>query len=363
MPRFRSSFRLPRRLAAAGSIASLALVVAACGSSSSSSSGSSSTATNAAQVTTPVSIALDWTPNTNHTGIFVAQKLGYYKAAGIDAKIVPYGNTPVETLLGSGKVQFGVSYEDGLTLAKAAGQKLTSVYTILEKPDLVIGVRANRGDIATPKQLDGKTYAGFGVPFEKPFLQTVIHNAGGTGNFKSVSLSTSAYDAVYNGRADFALPEPSWEVIQARLDGKPFKTFDPYAYGAPPPYSEILAASDAVIAQNPGLVKRFVAATAKGYQYAVDHPAAAAKLLLDANPQVLKNPQLVDQSQALESKEYYLDKSGKLGTGDLARWTAYTEFLAKNHILKDASGKTLSAPLDSSTLFTNQFLPASTSTN
>jgi ABC-type nitrate/sulfonate/bicarbonate transport system substrate-binding protein len=267
----------------------------------------------------------------------------------------------VETLLGSGKVDFGVSYEDGLTLARAAGQKLTAIYEILQKPDLVIGVRANRTDINSPKDLDGKTYAGFGIPFEKPFLQTVIKNAGGTGTFKTITLSTSAYDAVWSGHADFDLPEPTWEVIEARLLGKPFKTFNPYSYGAAAPYSELMAASDAIIKSNPDLVKRFVAATAKGYMYAVQHPAAAAKILIDDNSQALKNTQLVDQSQALESSQYYLDANGKLGTSDPARWRAYTEFLQKYGILKDSSGKTITAPFDSSALFTNAFLPASTS--
>lgn len=341
--------------------------LAACGSSSGSSSAGASasgpsktTQTDPPKSLTSVKVALDWTPNTNHTGIFVADRLGYYKDAGIDVNIVPYGNTPVETLLGTNQVQFGVSYEDGLTLARAAGQKLTAVYVILQKPDIVIGVRANRTDITSPKDLDGKTYAGFGIPYEKPFLQTVIRNAGGTGKFNTISLSTSAYDAVWSGHADFDMPEPTWEVIEARLLGKPFKTFNPYQYGAPPAYTELVAASDAVIAQDPGLVTRFVAATAKGYQYAINHPAQAAKILLEMNSQALKNPKLVDESQALESTEYYPSPTGHLGWSNPAQWKRYTAFLEKNRILKDSSGQTITTPFNSAQLFTNRFLPAAT---
>lgn len=39
---------------------------------------------------TPVTIALDWTPNTNHIGLYVAQAKGFYAQAGLEVQIVPY---------------------------------------------------------------------------------------------------------------------------------------------------------------------------------------------------------------------------------------------------------------------------------
>ncbi len=147
-----------------------------------------------------VTVALDWTPNTNHTGIYVARDLGYYKAAGIDVKILPYASTAPETLVSHGKADFGFSYSAGIAFARAAGADVTSVFAVLQHTALEVGVRADRSDIKTPKDLDGKVYAGFGTPDEKPLLQTVIRHAGGTGTFKDVTLNTSAYDAVYRGR-------------------------------------------------------------------------------------------------------------------------------------------------------------------
>ena len=117
-----------------------------------------------------MSVALDWTPNTNHTGIYVAQKLGYYTAAGIDLKILPYASTAPETLVSHGKADFGFSYSAGVAFARAAGADVTSVFAVLQHTALEIGVRADRTDIKTPKDLDGKTYAGFGTPDEKPLL-------------------------------------------------------------------------------------------------------------------------------------------------------------------------------------------------
>ncbi len=107
-----------------------------------------------------VSVALDWSPNTNHTGIYVAQKLGYYRAAGIDLKILPYANTAPETLVSHGKADFGFSYSAGVAFARGAGADVTSVFAVLQHTALEIGFRADRTDIKTPKDLDGKTYAG-----------------------------------------------------------------------------------------------------------------------------------------------------------------------------------------------------------
>jgi ABC-type nitrate/sulfonate/bicarbonate transport system substrate-binding protein len=272
-------------------------------------------------------------------------------------KILPYANTAPETLIGHGKADFGFSYSAGVAFARAAGLDVVSVFAVLQHTALEIGVRADRTDIKSPKDLDDKTYAGFGTPDEKPLLETVIRNAGGKGVFKDVTLNTSAYDAVYNGKADFTLPLATWEVIQARLDGKPLKTFKLSRYGVPPEYSALIASSNAFLKANPALARRFLAATARGYQYAADHPRAAARILIDANKQVLTQPQLVYDSAALMARSYYKDASGKVGTQTLRDWKGYVGFLYRAGVLTDADGKKLKRPPDYASYFTTAYLP------
>lgn len=350
-------FTARRRTALAVAFAAAVGAVAACSSSSSSASAGSGSGSTGPTAT--VTLALDWTPNTNHTGIFVAQQLGYYKAAGIDLKIVPYGSTAPETLVATHKADFGISYQDGLTEAAATGGDITSVFAITQKTDVVIGVRADSG-ISSPKQLDGKTYAGYGSPLEQPMLKYVIKQAGGTGAFKDVTLNTDAYQALYAGRADFALPEPTWEVIQARLVGKPLRTFDVSDYGFPPIYSALIASSHQYLSAHADTTRKFLAATLKGYQYAAAQPQQAANLLIQANRSVLgAQRELVDQSAAIEATQYYKDPAGKIGVQSDARWKALTDFLYSNGILADASGKSLSAEPLLSSLYTNAYLPAS----
>ncbi|GAB7110665.1 ABC transporter substrate-binding protein [Streptomyces phaeofaciens JCM 4814] len=304
-----------------------------------------------------VTLALDWTPNTNHTGIYVAQQLGWFKDAGIDLKIVPYGSTSPETLLAHHKADFGISYQEGLTAARSAGQDLTSVYAVTQKTNVTIAVSADRKDITSPKDLDGKTYAGFGAAYEKPLLRSVIKNAGGTGEFTSVTLNTSAYSALYAGKADFAMPMPTWEGLEAKLSGKPLKNFELTDYGFPEIYSTLIASSDEYLEANGATARKFLAAVARGYAYAVENPSKAADLLIKANKGVLTNTELVHASEQLLADSYYRAADGSLGTQSADRWKAFADFEYKAGLLSDADGKKLTAAPDTSSWFTDDYLP------
>ena len=308
---------------------------------------------------TNVSLALDWTPNTNHTGIFVAEQLGYFAQRGINLQIIPYGSTAPETLISTYKTDFGISYQDGLTEAAVSGGDIVSVFAITQKTDVVIGVRAD-SDITKLTQLDGKTYAGYGGPMEVPMLQYVIRAAGGTGEFKDVTLNTDAYQALYAGQADFAMPEPTWEVLQAALVGKPLRTFDVTAYGFPAIYSVIIASSNRYLQHNGDIARHFLAAVEEGYAYATAHPTEAANLLIQANEAVLGTQvELVMESAKLEAGQYYKDSAGQIGYQSAQRWQALTDFMFKNGILTDAAGKPIKTEPKVSSLFTNAYLPTS----
>ena len=266
--------RSTRLRLAAVSIAVLALaggVLAGCGDDDSDAGAST-----APKELTKVTFALDWTPNTNHTGIYVAQKLGYYAAAGIDLRSCP---TPAPRPRRSSATARPTSASPTrpASLRAGAGEDVTSVFAVLQHTALEIGLRADRTDITTPKDLDGKTYAGFGTPDEKPLLETVIRHAGGKGEFKDVTLNTSAYDAVYRGKADFTLPLATWEGIQAAR-GQAAEDVQARRYGVPPEYSSLIASSREYLGAHPEVSKAFVEATQKGYEYAAEHPNEASDL-------------------------------------------------------------------------------------
>ena len=189
----------------------------------SSSVPSPSTSPSAAAPLGTVRLALDWTPNTNHTGFYVAKANGWYGAAGVEVEILPYASTTPEALIAAGQAECGISFQDALTFAAAAGVSIVSVMAILQHTAQEIAV-LTASDITRPRELDGRTYAGFGYPSEEPTLKSVIKADGGAGTFKTVTLDTAAYDALYAKRADFVITFAAWEGIEAKSRGIELRT-------------------------------------------------------------------------------------------------------------------------------------------
>lgn len=331
-----------------GLLAVLALVVAGCGSPA---GGSGDTAG-----LTTIRLALDWTPNTNHTGLFVAQQRGWFRDAGLDVQFLPYNATSPDTLVGSGAAEFGISFQDSFSFSKAAGADIVSVMAILQHWATEIAVRADRTDITSPKDLDGKTYGGFGGPGEVPKMTAVIKDAGGRGQFSTVVLGTSAYEALYAGQVDFTEPFVAWEGIEAQLRGEPLKTFAYTDYGFPDAYSVLLIGNGGWLAAHPDQAAAFVQAARRGYQLAADDPATAAGLLEQANPGAFTEPGLVERSQQMLAEKYLRAGSGVVGTQELSRWAGFSGFLYDSGALVDGSGKPLAARPDFSTWFTDRYL-------
>jgi ABC-type nitrate/sulfonate/bicarbonate transport system substrate-binding protein len=305
---------------------------------------------------TPIRIALDWTPNTNHTGLFVAQQQGWFEQAGLDVQFLPYNNTPPDTLVGSGAAEFGISFQDSFTYAKAGGADAVSVMAIVQHWTSQIAVRADRADITGPRDLDGKTYGGFGAAYEVPKMQAVIKDAGGRGDFTNVVLGTSAYEALYAGHVDFTEPFVTWEGIEAELRGQPLKTFDYTDYGFPDAYGVLLIGNGTWLAAHPEQARAFVQAVQRGYQLAADDPAQGAALLEKANPGAFSEPELVERSQKMMSEKYLRDASGKVGTQTPDQWAGFSGFLVDTGTVTGPDGKPVTGRPDFSTWFTDQYL-------
>jgi ABC-type nitrate/sulfonate/bicarbonate transport system substrate-binding protein len=317
-------------------------------------------ATTAPATTAPatVRLALDWTPNTNHTGFFVAEHEGWYADAAITMRILPYSGTTPETLIGAHQAECGISFQDSMTFAVAAGVKARSVMAILQRTASQIAV-LEASTIDRPRDLDGRTYGGFGYPNEVPTVRFVIQHDGGKGEFKNVVIDTAAYEALYAKRVDFTIPFTAWEGVEADLRGIDLRYFAFTDYGFPEFYQVVLACDPDWLAREPDAARRFVAATVRGFELAARDPDAAAAMLIEENPGAFDaNPELPKASARLLSTEgYYVDDSGRVGRQTLERWQGYSGFLYEQGLLVDIDGKPLTSPPDYSTLFTNDFLP------
>jgi ABC-type nitrate/sulfonate/bicarbonate transport system substrate-binding protein len=325
-----------------GLVAVLALVLTAC-------AGGGAAEPDAPGVT--VRVALDWTPNTNHTGLFVAQQEGWFADAGLDVEFLPYNNTPPDTLVDARAAEVGVSFQDSFTFSRAAGADITSVLAVLQHWGTEIAVLADRDDIASPADLAGKTYGGFGGPGEVPKMRAVIQQAGGSGDFSTVVLGTSAYEALYEGRVDFTEPFLAWEGIEAELRGVPLKTFAYADHGFPDAYNVLLIANSTWLEDEPGTAAAFVRAAQRGYALAADDPARGAELLMAANPGAFADEELVRRSQEMLSARYLRDERGEVGTQTLQRWSGFSGFLFDAGVLTGEDGAPLSTRPDFATWF------------
>ncbi|MGQ0573388.1 MAG: ABC transporter substrate-binding protein [Pseudonocardia sp.] len=303
-----------------------------------------------------VRVALDWTPNTNHTGLFVAQQEGWFADAGLTVEFLPYNNTSPDTLVDSGAADVGISFQDSFTFSKAAGADITSVMAILQTWATEIAVKADRADIRTPADLDGKIYGGFGASYEVPKMRAVIQDAGGRGEFTNVVLGTAAYDALYAGEVDFTEPFVAWEGIEAQLRGQPLKTFAYADYGFPDAYNVLLVANSTWLREDPATARAFVQAAQRGYQLGADDPARGAELLMAAHPGVFTEPELVTRSQDMLAASFLRDPSGKVGPQTVEKWAGFSGFLFDAGLLAGPDGAPLATRPDFATWFTNDHL-------
>lgn len=305
----------------------------------------------------PVTLALDWTPNTNHIGIFVAEVKGFYDEAGLSVEILPYSDTSAGTLVANHVADFGILGSIGLLTQRTAGADLVATYALVQTETGRLVFNADRQDIESPRDLDGKTYAGFGSDWENALIGAIIRHDGGAGEFETVTLGTSAYEALANGAVDFTLEVYTWEGVKAERDGPAQRAFRYADFGVPDQHTNFIGTSVAYLADNSETARAFIAASRRGYDYAVTNPDEAADILVAANADAALDRDFVRASlQALIDGHYLKAEDGAIGTIDPAKMDAVGTFLFEAGILRDGNGAVLSEKPDFSSYYSNDYL-------
>ena len=346
---------LARASVVLGALASFALVLASCGSTPSS---SGTGATTYSGPVTPVTLALDWTPNTNHTGIYVALAKGWYKQHGIDLTLLPYSaSVAPEQFVGTNKADFGISFAEAVTSSRAANVPLVSVAAVIQHNTSALVTLKSSG-LDTVASLAGKRYAGFGAPYEQPLIQQMLTCAHAPStNFQNVTTQLDPIDALKSKQFDFAWIYMGWEGIQAQRAGIQLNVFPITQYCVPDYYTPVIVSSEAYLKAHGDVAKRFLAATVQGYDYAIQHPKDAADLLIKQAPAgTFDDTGLVYASQDYLSP-LYAQGTKCWGQQKLSAWTNYPRFMYQTGSLSDANGKPLSQPPDYAAAFTDQYLP------
>jgi len=294
-----------------------------------------------------VKVVLDWTPNTNHTGLYVARDKGYFKAHGLDVEIVQPGDAGADQMVASGAAEFGVSYQEGITQARIQGVPIVSIAAVIQHNTSGFASPAAK-NIKEPKDFEGRTYGGWGSPAEEAVIASLMQEQGADpGKVKIVTSGETDFFTSVKKDIDFAWIYYAWTGVEAELRGEPINMIyltdytDKLDY-----YTPVLATSEKMIGEKPELVRAFMAAAAEGYQFAIDHPGEAADVLIAAEPDL--NAKLVKASQKWLSPKYKAD-APRWGEQKLEVWQNYAAWMKEHNLLEKE--------LDAEKAFTNEFLP------
>jgi ABC-type nitrate/sulfonate/bicarbonate transport system substrate-binding protein len=292
---------------------------------------------------------LDWVPNTNHTGIFVAQAKGYFKEAGLDVQIIQPGEVYPEAAVASGAADFGISFQESVTLARAEQVPIVSIAAVLQHNTSGFASAADL-NVKSPADFEGLRYGAFGTPFESPTLKVLMESAGGDFNkLQIVNLGdTDPLALIAEKRIDLAWIFYGWEGIEAQQQGINLNVvmMKDYFNIIPDYYTPVVITNENTIAAKPEVVKAFLKALSRGYDFAIQNPDEAADILLTAAPEL--DAKLVKASQEWISP-YYQAEAPRWGEQKTSVWQDYVDWMVKNNIL--------SSPITVSDAFTNKFLP------
>lgn len=293
-----------------------------------------------------VTVVLDWTPNTNHTGLYVADALGYFKAEGLDVKILQPAGGTAEQLVATGKAEFGISYQESVTFARIQNLPVVSIAAIIQHNTSGFAALKSKG-IKTPKNWAGKNYGGWGSPVEAATLKALIEKDGG--KFKDIKiLTTGSADFFQTSKSavDFAWVYEGWTNIEAKLKGFeidyiPLNKYDK----ALDYYTPVIITSEKIATGDKETAKKFMNAVKKGYEYSIANPTKAGEILVKAAPEL--NKQLVLESAKFLAKKYK-DDAKVWGEQKESVWTNYQNWLFNNKLIEKKT--------DMKKAFTNEFI-------
>jgi ABC-type nitrate/sulfonate/bicarbonate transport system substrate-binding protein len=297
----------------------------------------------------PVKLMLDWVPNTNHTGIFVAQTKGYFKEAGLAVEIIQPGEVYPEAAVAGGAADFGISFQENITLARADSVPLVSIAAVLQHNTSGFASAA-RLNIKSPADFEGLRYGAWGSPFESPTLEVLMKYSGA--DFSKLKMVQTGYTdpfaLIQENQIDLAWIYYGWQGFQAKQQGIDLNVvmMKDYFDCVPDYYTPIVIASEDTIAKRPEVVRAFLQALSRGYDFAAKNPDESAKILIDAVPEL--NAELVKASQQWLSP-YYKAEAPRWGEQKESVWQDYSDWMVEHGIL--------SAPISASDAFTNKFLP------
>ncbi|RPF50626.1 ABC transporter substrate-binding protein [Aquisalibacillus elongatus] len=294
-----------------------------------------------------VSVVLDWTPNTNHTGLYVAQDQGYFEEEGLDVSIELPGESGADQIVASGQAEFGISFQENITEARVQDVPIVSIGAIIQHNTSGFASPVDK-EITSPSDFEGKQYGGWGSTVEEAVLSSVMNEDGAdVDEVDIVNIGNTDFFTAVERDVDFAWIYYGWTGIEAEIRDEPINMIYLTDYSESLDYyTPVLATSEDMVEDNPETVQKFMNAAAKGYEFAIENRDDAADILIEAEPDL--DPELVKESQKWLSPRYQ-DDADQWGYQKQEVWENYADWMYERDLLEE--------PLDVEASYTNEFLP------
>jgi putative hydroxymethylpyrimidine transport system substrate-binding protein len=305
----------------------------------------------AAPETAKIKLALDWYPNANHAGLFMAQEKGYFADEKLEVEMyTPVDPTTVNQTVAAGSDDFGINYQPDLLLARSQGVPVVSIAALVQHPLNSVQTLQASG-ITRPRDLVGKKVGYPGIPLNEPLLDTMLKHdgvAGGIDEVELVNVGFNLAEVLINGTVDACVGcYFSHESFLIENQGHPVNIMRMEQWGVPDFYELVVVASEDKLKNNPDVAQRFVRALVRGYRDAAADPGAAVDTLLKGTreeiDEAIERPGVQVIAPLWKGDE-------SVGWQTAERWTKFADWMHTNGLVD--------APIDGNKAFTNEFVQA-----
>ena len=288
--------------------------------------------------TASVKLALDWYPNANHLGLFIAQQKGYFEEENLEVTMyTPSDPSTVLQTVGAGQDDFGMSYQPDVLLARNEGVPVVSILGVVQHPLNSLMTLESSG-ITRPGQLAGKKVGYPGIPTNEPLLETMLKADGlnGLEDIEFVNIGWNISESLISEKVD-GVVGAYWthESINMENIGYPVNVMRMEEWGVPDYYELVLVTSEEYLEENQDVAERFIRAIKRGFEEAISDPQAGVDVLVAENPGEIDED--IDRPGAdLLVEMWQLPSGGGFGTQEPARWTSFVQWMKDNDMLEQS---------------------------
>jgi putative hydroxymethylpyrimidine transport system substrate-binding protein len=297
-----------------------------------------------------ITLVLDYLPNADHAPIYAAQKIGAFKAAGLDVRIrVPSDPAAPLKQVAARQADLAISYEPELLLARDKGLKVAAVGALVQKP--LTSIMSLKGKVKEPKDLADNEVGTAGIPYQTAYLKTIAAHAGvNPSSIHEVNVGFNLVPSMLSKKVDATLGA-FWNVegVQLQRQHKDPDIIKMDEAGVPT-YQELVFVGqmDKLRAKGYGaIVRRFMQALSRGAKAVKADPALGADALAEADHDLDRATTLA-QVQATLPVFFPDNPSFPFGYMNADEWKAYGQWMLDNKLVQS---------LPTATSITNEFLP------